>query len=288
MNRGFAYTETIGPRAAGATVLHHLASTYRHSSAGAWAERIDAGQVHVDGVMAVATTRLRAGQRLVWYRPPWLEPAVPLGFAVLHADDDLLAVAKPAGLPTAPAGGYLVHTLLRCVRDRYPGATPVHRLGRGTSGVVLFARTGHARRSLAASWRAGDVERVYRARVDGTPPPTPFTVDVPIGRVPHPVLGTVYAAMPHGRPARSDVRPLAGSLVEITIATGRPHQIRIHLAVAGHPLAGDPLYGAGGMPRSRALPGEGGYALHATRLVFPHPADGRPLAVECGPPPALR
>ncbi len=288
MNRGFAYAETIGPRAAGATVLHHLASSYRHSTARTWAERIDAGQVHVDGVAALATTRLRAGQRLVWHRPPWDEPAVPLGFAVLAADDDLLAVAKPAGLPTAPAGGYLAHTLLWCVRDRYRGATPVHRLGRGTSGIVLFARTDRARRALAAAWRDGRVERVYRARVDGPGPAAPFTVDAPIGRVPHPVLGSVHAATPHGRAARTHVRPLGGAVVEIRIATGRPHQIRIHLAVAGHPLAGDPLYGPGGVPRSRALPGEGGYALHAIRLAFPHPADGRPVTVECGPPPAVR
>lgn len=287
MNGGFAYTETIGPRAAGATVLHHLASTYRHSTAETWAERIDAGQVRLDGIVAIATTRLRAGQRLVWHRPPWHEPPVPLGFAVLAADDDLLAVAKPAGLPTAPAGGFLVHTLLHCVRARHPGATPVHRLGRGTSGVVLFARTARARSTLAAAWRDGAVTRVYRARLDGTPA-APFTVDAPIGRMPHPVLGTVHAATPHGRPARTDVRPIDGSLVEVTIATGRPHQIRIHCAVAGHPLAGDPLYGPGGVPRSRALPGDGGYALHALRLAFPHPRDGRPIVIECAPPPALR
>lgn len=287
MNGGWAYAETIGPRAAGATVLHHLAGSYRHSTASTWAERIEAGQVRVDGVVAVATMRLRAGQRLVWHRPPWQEPAVPLGYAVLSVDDDLLAVAKPAGLPTAPAGGYLAHTLLWCVRARHPVATPVHRLGRGTSGIVLFARSVWARRTLAAAWRDGAVERVYRARVDGTPAEG-FTVDAPIGRVHHPVLGTVHAATPHGRPACTTVRPVGTSLVEVTIATGRPHQIRIHLAFAGHPLAGDPLYGPGGVPRTQALPGEGGYALHATRLTFPHPRSGRPTTVECAPPALLR
>jgi len=80
------------------------------------------------------------------------------------------------------------------------------------------------------------------------------------------------------------------SVVEIQIATGRPHQIRIHLAAAGHPLVGDPLYGPGGLPRPgvRALPGDGGYFLHAARLVFPHPATSAPTVVECAAPPELR
>ncbi|HEV7731193.1 MAG TPA: pseudouridine synthase [Candidatus Binatia bacterium] len=294
MNAGHAYVETIGPRDAGATVLHHLATRHRHSSAAVWAERIEAGQVLVDGRVPVAVMRLRAGQRLVWHRPPWHEPAVPLGYAVLAMDDDLLAVAKPAGLPTAPAGGFLAHTLLRCVRDRHPEATPMHRLGRGTSGIVLFARTERARRALARSWRAGLVERVYRALVTGHPSAADFTVETPIGPVPHPVLGTVHGASAGGRPARTDVHVLDTSgdatLVEVVIATGKPHQIRIHLAAAGHALVGDPLYGHGGLPRPgiTALPGDGGYHLHAVRLAFPHPASGLRTVVECAPPLVLR
>lgn len=294
MNAGHAYVETIGPREAGATVLHHLATRHRHSSATVWAERIEAGQVLVDGRVPAAVTRLRAGQRLVWHRPPWHEPPVPLGFAVLARDDDVLAVAKPAGLPTAPAGGFLAHTLLRCVRDRYPEATPMHRLGRGTSGIVLLARTDRARRELARAWRAGRVERVYRALITGHPSTTDFTVETPIGPVPHPVLGTVHGASAGGRAACTRVRVLdavgTATLVEVEIATGRPHQIRIHLAAAGHPLVGDPLYGDGGLPRPgiNALPGDGGYHLHAVRLGFPHPGSGVRTVVDCAPPPVLR
>jgi 23S rRNA pseudouridine1911/1915/1917 synthase len=96
-----------------------------------------------------------------------------------------------------------------------------------------------------------------------------------------------------GKPSVSHVRRLAArggqALVEVSIPTGRPHQIRIHLAAAGHPLVGDPLYAPGGVPREKpGLPGEGGFWLHSHRLRLPHPVTGRPLELECPPPPLLR
>ncbi len=210
---------------------------------------------------------------------------MPLGFALLYRDADLLAVAKPAGLPTVPSGGYLNHTLLHQVQRRYPEASPLHRLGRGTSGLVLFARTGEARRGLTAAWRRGEVQKVYRALVSGRPDRDAFSVTVPIGRVDHPLLGSVHAATASGRAATSHVRVLGlrgpHSLVEVTIPTGRPHQIRIHLAAAGHPLAGDPLYKVGGGPDPTGRPGDIGYRLHAHRLSFLHPATGQSLRLEC-------
>ena len=118
---------------------------------------------------------LRAGQWLVWRRPPWQEPPVPLSFAVLYRDADLLAVAKPRGLPTLPNGGFLEHTLPARVRRLYPEAVPMHRLGRGTSGIVLFARTPAARREVAAAWRDGAVLKEYRALVVGRPERDAFT-----------------------------------------------------------------------------------------------------------------
>ena len=219
---------------------------------------------------------------------------MPLGFAVLYADADVLAVAKPSGLPAMPAGGFLTHTLFWQVRRRFPGASPVHRLGRGTSGVVLFARSARARRSLAGAWRAEQVARTYLGLVEGSLDGGRFAIDVPIGPVPHPLLGTVHGACAGGRSARTIVHTLRAephaSLVEVQIDTGRAHQIRIHLAAAGHPLVGDPLYGPGGLPRPGccALPGDGGYLLHAARLVFPHPASAGRTTVECTPPPGLR
>jgi len=129
--------------------------------------------------------------------------------------------------------------------------------------------------------------------VKGIPTADSFTVDAPIGLVPHPRLGHVHAASPEGRPAISHVRVLARcdgtALVAVTIPTGRPHQIRIHLAAAGYPLVGDPVYVAGGVPGpDPGLPGEGGYRLHAHRLALTHPATGERLELECTPPPELR
>ena len=293
MNGGFEYREEVGEEAAGRTVLAWLARRYRHSGEAVWRERIAGGEVRVDGETALAMDVLRPGQALVWRRPPWEEPAVPLAFAILHRDDHLLAVAKPRGLPSVPNGGFLEHTLLSRVRRLFPEAVPMHRLGRGTSGLVVFARTGGARRAVAAEWRAGRVEKEYRALVSGRPTLEAFTIDTPIGLVPHPRLGEVHAASPAGKAAVSHVRVLASrgreTLVAVTIPTGRPHQIRIHLAAAGHPLVGDPLYVEGGVPGpDPGLPGEGGYRLHAHRLAFTHPATGQRLELECLPPPDLR
>jgi 23S rRNA pseudouridine1911/1915/1917 synthase len=294
VNDGFEYRERLGREAHSSTVLAWLALRHRHSSEAVWRARIAAGEVSLDGVTASAGGALRAGQCLAWRRPPWAEPVVPLGFAILFRDDALLAVAKPRGLPSVPNGGFLEHTLLFLVRRHAcPDAVPMHRLGRGTSGLLLLARTEAARRAVAAEWRAGRVDKEYRALVSGVPASEAFSVETPIGLVPHARLGRVHAAAPGGKPALSHVRVLGvrgdQALVAVTIPTGRPHQIRIHLAAAGHPLVGDPLYVAGGVPGpDPGLPGDGGYRLHAHRLALAHPATGRRLELECAPPPELR
>jgi len=300
MNRGHTYRELIGAAGAGRAVLAHLGERFRRADAAEWRERIARGEVKLDGAPTGVDVRLRAGQCLSWDRPPWIEPPVPLGAAVLHEDALLLAVAKPRGLPTLPGAGlYLDHTLLAVVRRRAPEASPMHRLGRDTSGVVLFARTAAAAARVQAAFQGPRVRKLYRALCSGHPARDAFQVDATIGVVPHPLLGSVHAADAGGRSATSHVRVLErrggeggppSALVEVEIETGRPHQIRIHLAHAGHPLVGDPLFGEGGVPLAgtRALPGDPGYLLHAHRLELDHPLDGTPLVLECAPPPALR
>jgi 23S rRNA pseudouridine1911/1915/1917 synthase len=293
-NDGFAYRERLGPRADGERLLSYLSRRYLHSSPAEWRERVESGQVLVDEKPAGCEEIIRRGQMLVWYRPPWEEPEAPETFAVLFEDHELLAVAKPSGLPTLPGAGFLQATLLHRVQVYAPDAAPLHRLGRWTSGVVLFARTGEARAKLTRQWVARGVRKRYRALAGGEPTRRVFDVNDPIGPVPHPLLGTVHAASPAGKVASSHVVVLeqrdGAFLCDVSIATGRPHQIRIHLAAAGHPLVGDPLYVAGGRPAPgcRAVPGEPGYRLHAAELTFRHPRTSRQITVDCAPPPLLR
>lgn len=294
MNQGYSYTEIIPPWAEGRSVLAYLAERYRHSSSQEWEARLQAGLVQVDEQPAQAADPLASGQRLTWIRPPWKELDAPLAWAVLFKDQDLLAVAKPSGLPTLPGGGFLEHTLLKQVQQRFPEANPIHRLGRATSGVVLFARSEFAAHHLSKALQQHQMEKVYRAVVAGHPAEDAFEVNVPIGPIPHPTLGTVHGASAGGKRARSLVQVLkrreATTLVEVQIETGRPHQIRIHMAAAGFPLWGDPLYTSGGglLGEGLAVPGDPGYLLHALRITLPHPRTGAPITIRCQPPPQLR
>jgi 23S rRNA pseudouridine1911/1915/1917 synthase len=285
LNRGCTYRAQVGPEAAGRNLIDHLAATYRHSTIRDWSARLARGELAIDDAPATGAEQLRPGQVVAWHRPPWDEPDVPLHFEALCEDAELLAVHKPSGLPTMPAGGFLDHTLLALVRAQHPNAHPVHRLGRFTSGVVLFALTGHAASALGRAWREHRVTKRYRTLGRGRADWAELEIDWPIGPVAHPRLGTVHAASARGKPAHSIVRVVErrdeATLFDVEISTGRPHQIRIHLAFAGHPLVGDPLYVEGGVPRAAdpGLPGEGGYLLHAHRLELEHPRTGRNLVV---------
>ncbi len=300
-NRGYDYPDLVAAADQGATVLDFYARRYAHSSEDEWRRKIEAGQILRNGLPAAPEDILVRGDALLYRRPPWDEPDAPTDFTTLHEDADVLVLDKPSGLPVLPGGFFLENTLLHLVRRRYgQGCSPLHRLGRGTSGAILFTRNPRAARLLARAMFEQRILKVYLALAAGTDMPDAFTVDAPIGPVRHTLPRTVNAYCPDGRPSTSHVRVVRrfpdrdAALLEATIPTGRPHQIRIHLAFAGHPLVGDPLYRAGGVPREDAVaddlaptPGATGYLLHSWKLGFPHPSLGGNIEVICPPPAAL-
>jgi 23S rRNA pseudouridine1911/1915/1917 synthase len=290
LNQGHAYATIIGGKYDGQTLLSHLASLYTHSSPEAWQHKLNNGEVTLDGVTASGSESVTAGQTLVWNRPPWVEPDAPRHFEVLFEDPALLAVNKPSGLPTLPGAGFMENTLLRLVQKQTPEANPVHRLGRGTSGIVLFAKTPQAAASLFANWNTPKIQKIYRALAQNVARQDAYEILTPIGLVPHPRLGSVWAANPNGKPSKSLAkvisRTTSTTTFEVSLNSGRPHQIRIHLASIGHPLVGDPLYGFTGQPLENlpGLPGDGGYFLHAQFLNFQHPISGEQIQLEAALP----
>lgn len=301
INSGYVYSDRVLKLDAGVSVLAFYSRRFPHSSEDLWRRRIEAGQIFLNGRPPAPEDRLTCGDGLAYHRPPWKEPDVPRDFRILFENADVFVLNKPSGLPVLPGGGFLENTLLhlarRCVD---PGCSPLHRLGRGTSGAVLFTRNARAARFLGLAMAERRIRKVYLALASGTEIPDAFTVDAPIGPVPYRSLTTIHAYSPSGRPSLSHVRVIRrlprenATVLEVTIHTGRPHQIRIHLSRAGFPLVGDPLYQSGGIPRPDGrddertpLPGDLGYLLHSWKIRFPSPDGGEDAEVVCPPPPLL-
>src|ERR1039457_1711671 len=140
LNRGHAYTTIISSKYQGRTLLSHLASLYPHSTPQAWQQNLNNREVTVNGVTAAGSESLTSGQTLVWNRAPWIEPDTPQHFEVLLNDPHLLAVNKPGGLPPLPGGALMKNPLLPRLQKQPPSPTPPPRLGRATTGIVLFAK----------------------------------------------------------------------------------------------------------------------------------------------------
>ena len=266
---------------------------------------IEAGHVTREGApVRDPSEPVQPGARYVLTLPP-PAPAQPVAqrmdLAILFEDAHLIVLDKPAGLVVHPAPGNLDGTLVNALLAHAEGDLPViggevrpgivHRLDKDTSGVMVVAKTDRAQQALSAAFAARDLERAYLALAWGVPGEAAFRIEAPIGR--HPVDRKRMAVVPRGRRAATNVRLLrargtAVSLLECRLETGRTHQIRVHLAHAGHPIVGDPLYCRRLPAAARTLPPElsarlAGFprqALHAATLGFVHPVTGEALRFE--------
>jgi len=257
---------------------------------------IEQGHVQVGGrVVDKPAAKVQAGQELVLEIVPTPESrafrAEPIALSIVFEDEHLMVIDKPAGMVVHPAAGNWSGTLLNGVLHHHPAAATlpragiVHRLDKDTSGLMVVGKTLAAVTALVRSIAAREVHREYIAIANGAVRGEPFMVDAPLGRDPQSRVR--MAVLSQGRPARTDVTPLAVlepgdgpalSAVRCKLHTGRTHQIRVHLASRGHPLVSDALYGG------RPALGLARQALHAARLGFAHPGHGEWVWFDAAPP----
>lgn len=302
------------PEAAGERVDRFLAAQLPDLSRSRIKALIEAGLARRDGVpLTQASEPVRAGALYVLILPPPV-PATPrpqeIALSILYEDADLLVLDKPAGLVVHPAPGNeegtLVNALLaHCGADlpgiggeKRPGI--VHRLDKDTSGVMVVAKSELALAGLSAAFAHRDLERAYLALCWGLPNPASGEIEGAIGRDPRERKRMAIVTR-GGKPALTRYRTLGQSggavaLLELHLATGRTHQIRVHLSAQGHPLVGDPVY-LRRIPAAartlneasrRALLDFPRQALHAARLGFKHPRTGEFLSFHTAPPADMR
>ncbi|MFL6235777.1 MAG: RluA family pseudouridine synthase [Thermoanaerobaculia bacterium] len=301
---------SVEPEAAGERLDRHAAGRLDvpRNQVQRW---IAEGLVRVNGREAKPSTPLAAGDRIECTPPELKEERVlpePGDLRVLHEDAEIVVLDKPAGLIVHPGAGRSTGTLAHHLLDRYPEMAGVggagrpgivHRLDQGTSGVLVAARTPAAYARLSRAFASREVSKLYLGIAYGAPSPPAGTIEAPVGRHPQrrQEMAVIFRGQARGRPAITHYRTVAAaagiSLLEMDLATGRTHQIRVHLKHLGHPLVGDPVYGEArwkGLPRPvqaplRDFPRP---ALHAWRIAFRHPATEETLRFEAPVPEDFR
>jgi 23S rRNA pseudouridine1911/1915/1917 synthase len=247
--------------------------------------------VTVDGVVRVKSWRLQGGEEVEFETPP--EPQPPqreeLEFDIAYEDEHLLVVDKPAGLVVHPASGHARGTLVHGLVGVAAGGEAerrgiVHRLDRGTSGLLVVAKSEQAYARLQSLVRGRELEREYLALVRGKPQSLRGRIEAPIGRDRNDALRhSLDTDTPREAVTHFELVELLPehALLLVRLETGRTHQIRVHLAAIDLPVSGDPVYG---VKRDLGLERQ---FLHATRLAFPHPITAEPVELESPLPPDL-
>ena len=276
------------------TLLQFLLRRFRYLDDQQWKENINAKRIWVDGKLGKANLKLHDNQKIIYFRPDFLEPEVDPQFDIIYEDDALIALCKSGNLPTSPSGKYYKNTLVNLVKSRFgmKKLYTLHRLDRETSGVIIFAKRHEIAQTMAALFRKKRIQKNYSAILNGHLPkssgkaiPEAF-IYLPIGKDAKSKIRIKQSVSSIGKPCQTYFREKEKigdfSLVEVRPLTGRTHQIRVHAAHIGCAVLGDKLYGLPDDGFIRWLSDGDDYLLeqnfplhrqllHASEIRFEHP-----------------